>query len=863
MKRIASSSFLLILCAVLCSQPKSDLRRDYVWTFAEDWLSYPLPENDAFKLVFNDADSLVIEETSFPNELWGGNSTICDENGKFLFQSNGCSVLDENNNVIPGGEFLNEGYFNDGHCPKGVAVDDAIISLPTSDSVIYLLYFSLTISSDRTILFHNHLRFAKVIRDQEGKLAVVEKDQPILMDEYLIGGSVGLTRHANGKDWWIIVPEGDSSKKFKILFGERGVISIEEQEIGSVIYERDDGSGSALFSPDGKKMAIYNVHSDLHIFDFDRCTGKLSNPIHIVINDYADFVQSAGVAFAPNSRFLYLSSTQHIYQYDLWSPIVESSKIVVGHYDGFLTSSGLTARFFCAKLAADGKIYIGSPSNRGVFHIIHQPNEQGINCKLEQHGLILPVPVFTMNIPHHPNYRLGPEKGTICDSLNIPSWLTIEAHPYDQKVCSGDKTHFEVTAFGYPLSYQWQINRDNEWKNLQNNVLFSGVKENYLFISGTGTSMEGWQFRCIVKTDTEIDTSRIAELNILPEKSAIADYELKINEDTIWVENKSKNATLFQWHYGDYLTLDSLENPPYHVYEWQEDYDSVYQFELLVQNECSNDWKRDSVSISVPKFELDFEIIESGICEDEPYVIFEDISKARNRILNRKWWSAQSDRPDRIFRFRFDENPVTFNYWDHRQTYNQTLEVCDKFRCDTLTKEEIVKIYEPIDISIYKEQRSDKVFWLNCRCAGIADTLTWFFEDGEVLSMEDKFLYEFENDSTYTIIFKASNPCETVYDTITITTTATHTDNLMGFESKINVYPNPTSSDLTIEFEEYISRTIEFRLQDLTGRQIGAYELSNSPSQQIQLSDYPSGVYFYQILVDGFSAKTDRLLIVR
>ena len=123
--------------------------------------------------------------------------------------------------------------------------------------------------------------------------------------------------------------------------------------------------------------------------------------------------------------------------------------------------------------------------------------------------------------------------------------------------------------------------------------------------------------------------------------------------------------------------------------------------------------------------------------------------------------------------------------------------------------------------------------------------------------------FEFETDSTYTIIAEASNPCETVYDTVTITTTATSTNDFVDFKSKVNVYPNPTSSDVNIEFEEFISGDIQFKLNDLTGRSLETFELSNSPSQQIQLSDYPSGVYFYQVLVDGVSWKMERLLILR
>lgn len=853
MKKAFLVFLVLFFVACVWGQPKSDLRRDYVWTFSV---------HRGYEFIFDDEDSLIIEETTFPYGIRAANTTICDENGNLLFQSNGCSILNSKNEVISGGGYLNEGNFNDFHCPDGLLDKDAIVVLPISDSIFYLLY-SMTDLYDAKV-FHIGFRFTKVVRNQSGDLRVVEKDRPILSDVKILGGNFALVRHANGNDWWIVLSEIDSSNKIKILLGERGIIEVHNQKIGSAISSYDSSKGSSLFSPEGKKLAIYNAYkTDLHLFDFDRCTGLLSNPEHIIINDEADIVQAAGAAFSPNSRYLYLPSTQKIYQYDMWANEIDKSRVVVGVYDGFRDRTGQTTRFSRAKLGADGKIYIGTPANRGVFHIIHQPNEKGLDCKLEQHGIVLPIRVFSSTMSHHSNYRLGPEKGTVCDSLNIPSWLTIETHPYHQEICVGEKTHFEVTAFGYPLSYQWQIKKDNSWQNLQNNNLFSGVNETYLSLAGTNNSMEGWEFRCIVQTDTEIDTSRAAVLNILPQKPAIADYELTIIEDTIWVENKSQNATNVQWHYGDYLTLDNIENPSYYVYEYQEDYDSVYLFELLVQNECSHHWKRDSVSISIPRFELDFEIIESQICETPRLVKFEDVSKARHRILSRNWWVATDDNPDIVFSDLSNVNPAIFFYRSDPNYYNLTLEACDKFSCDTLTKDSIVRIYPDINISILAEQLNDKLFWLNCRCTSRVDTVTWYFENGEVFATESRLEYEFETDSTYTLIVEASNPCETAYDTVTITTTATNTNDLAELESKINVFPNPTSSDLTIEFEEYITGAIEFKVSGLTGRQIKTFALSNSPSQQIQLSDYPSGVYFYQVLVDGVPLKVDRLVVVR
>ena len=50
--------------------------------------------------------------------------------------------------------------------------------------------------------------------------------------------------------------------------------------------------------------------------DFDRCTGEFSNLIHITINDS---MPTGGCAFSPSGRFLYVSSTNYLYQFDTYN----------------------------------------------------------------------------------------------------------------------------------------------------------------------------------------------------------------------------------------------------------------------------------------------------------------------------------------------------------------------------------------------------------------------------------------------------------------------------------------------------------------------------------------------------------------
>jgi hypothetical protein len=96
---------------------------------------------------------------------------------------------------------------------------------------------------------------------------------------------------------------------------------------------------------------------------------------------------------------------------------MNASKIVVGILDGFADpiTSNITA-FWIMALGPDGKIYISTGNSTPYLHVINNPDSLGIGCDLCQHCIQLPaLNAFTM--PNFPNYYLGAEVGSVCDSL--------------------------------------------------------------------------------------------------------------------------------------------------------------------------------------------------------------------------------------------------------------------------------------------------------------------------------------------------------------------------------------------------------------------------------------------------------------
>jgi hypothetical protein len=155
-----------------------------------------------------------------------------------------------------------------------------------------------------------------------------------------------------------------------------------------------------------------NWYYDLHVFDFDRCSGLLSNERTAAFPN--DPYETGGVAISANSRYAYATTTTRLWQLDLQSPDLDASKILIDTYDGQpFPDYGV---FYLSYLAPDNKIYIAGTSSHRHLHVINSPDSTGLACDFEQHGV--PIPTFNyVSLPNYPFFRLGASSSP-CDSLS-------------------------------------------------------------------------------------------------------------------------------------------------------------------------------------------------------------------------------------------------------------------------------------------------------------------------------------------------------------------------------------------------------------------------------------------------------------
>ncbi len=406
---------VLYLLVCTCVSAKAQ-KHDYMWLMAQD-RNLNIPGVDGYIMDFNETPVDIYYITTTMN-LQRTNASICDTVGNLLFYTNGIFIANAIHEQMENGGGINPGQYTNDFAHTGLSLEQGAIFLPypDHDSLYVLLHLARDWIGDgtsRALRFYYSLINEKA---QNGLGAIIAKNQLVISDT-LNTGKVCAVKHANGRDWWSIIQEYYTNQFYRILISPDGVQLQDSQFIEDSIYS---GAGQVVFSPDGTKFVQYIIKNAplghlIYIYDFDRCTGQLSNPVFI------NFVDSemiaAGAAISPNSRYLYISALRYVYQYDLWADDIAATKDTVAVYDGFM--SPFATAFYLAQLAPDGKIYINAPNGVDVMHVINNPDLPGDSCDVCQHCVQLPT-YNAFSIPNFPNYRLGALEGSPCDTLRQP-----------------------------------------------------------------------------------------------------------------------------------------------------------------------------------------------------------------------------------------------------------------------------------------------------------------------------------------------------------------------------------------------------------------------------------------------------------
>jgi hypothetical protein len=475
MKYIYLTAFIVLIYSV--GFPQS---RDNLWM-----LGYYPTSNGKIDIDFSSGSPILLPTNRNIN-LSYTLANITDYSGNLLFYTNGAIVANALNDTMLNGDSLSPASYTFSGAWQffGFPVSQGALIIPVpGDSMKYYLFHSSAdiLSNGDQCPLHLYYSIIDLAADS-GRGALITKNSVLLYDT-LSGGNLTACKHANGRDWWVLVSEFGHPAYYEFLISPLGIQLVRKQIIG----QRLKSDGQSTFNRQGTKYARYDTTNDFDVFDFDRCTGVLSNNIHVAINDS---MFGFGVGISPDGSKVYASSAQFLYQFDLNATNVAASMTTVAEWDS--TYSPFPTLFSVQQLAPDGKIYIATTSTNDVMHIIDSPNNAGVACNVLQHGLQLPV-INDHTVPNHPNYHLGPLAGSICDSLSV-------GLPHNIVQSAGLRLNPNPASNQVWVNYQFPNNRDGwleiydplgklilkrrlYWSSTQLLVYLNEIKSNGIYVA--------------------------------------------------------------------------------------------------------------------------------------------------------------------------------------------------------------------------------------------------------------------------------------------------------------------------------------------------------------------------------------------
>jgi hypothetical protein len=422
---------------------QKELRNE--WVIGSSWAKLVFTDSSAINTYLNNID------TSFPYII-SSNSNICNENGKMILGTSCWSLFNDSGQIFINGNQINTDSFN---WYNGLtAYSNNTIFIPKGNNTYYLF---ITTQSDAKVTdfvknggifdFDQILYSLIDMKANNGRGAIVSNRNVLLKtteEPWLSKTNFTATRHANGRDWWLIKASARQRyKRYKFLVQPDTIITYIDTEPIRWNSFTGDNVGQANFSPNGQWYAECNSNSPHTIYTFDRCTGQFTFNRLIDMSKYAvtkGWTRWDAVCFSPNNRYLYTSDAYNIYQIDLQEPTDSIAIKLVSIKD--TTNFPM---YNTMQLTPTCQILMGNWGGTiNTLNGIMQPDEAGLASKFKLDYIISklkPNSVYAPfnDPPNMPFYELGALVGSFCDTIKP------KASPYSNWLIYPNPTQATVT----------------------------------------------------------------------------------------------------------------------------------------------------------------------------------------------------------------------------------------------------------------------------------------------------------------------------------------------------------------------------------------------------------------------------------
>ncbi|MBP6810396.1 MAG: hypothetical protein KA138_02675 [Saprospiraceae bacterium] len=391
-----------------------------------------------------------------------------DSLGKLLFYTNGISVQNWTHNLMQWGDSINLSYFWYDYQKYGFPIGVISPSIPAPGLPNQYYLFSMggrdQLSTEQIVLAP--LWYNRVDMNQNSGFGRVEEKNVVLLDS--AQNEMIVVKHGNGRDWWVLTPLLSQPVHYAYLVGSTGINAPLIQVYGPPFNAHENPSFASI-SPNGKIYIRHDSYGGLRIYDFDRCTGQLSN---LQIIPYENGFFSIQVTFSPDSRFLFINSYEAMMVMDMQAPDPALTLDTLAIYDGFSSPTPPFDTYFWISQMHGNKLYSATANGTRALHIIHHPDLPGLAADVEQHGITLPV-YNSGTMCRFPNYSLGKWEGSPCDTLGFAGqtdgFINVPYSKPESKNDTNYKTLSPLRGKGIPTVHpptpiQWAFERSKQVK---------------------------------------------------------------------------------------------------------------------------------------------------------------------------------------------------------------------------------------------------------------------------------------------------------------------------------------------------------------------------------------------------------------
>jgi hypothetical protein len=425
-----------LLCFAQCFFNLQAQKHDYIWKQV-----YPIyPQYNSNMILpyatvdFNYRPPLVtVDSARIPPTLACELVSMSDSLGSYVFYTNGNSLINIDNQIMQNGDSLNYGAYSQNYptIELGYRVIDGAICLPSpgNNNFYDLLHLKVDSFYIGYPSFINQLLRTKIDMIEDTGTVIIKNQ--IILEDSLTSGQLQAVKHANGRDWWILISQLNTNGYYTFLLKVDTLEGPFYQQIGRDIYSLK-GYGQACFSPDGTKYA--RVEDDFDLYDFDRCTGELCNHRYVQIDGFFEQpndIGQGGCSFSPSGRFIYVTQGYHLFQIDLWANNLDSA---IHTIDIINPNDDPDSGYFSCRLAPDNKIYING-SFDSAWSVINAPDNFGTACNAVRRGFNIGI-FDCAALPNFPHYRMSaqdscPPCGTFAavPQLEVSELTSIKVYP--------------------------------------------------------------------------------------------------------------------------------------------------------------------------------------------------------------------------------------------------------------------------------------------------------------------------------------------------------------------------------------------------------------------------------------------------